>query len=261
MLEQTTWSPWHGCHKCSPGCANCFVYLMDKSYGRDTSVVVKSKGGFDLPIKKDKNGKFKYPSGTNFKTCFTSDFFIEEADEWREDAWRMIKARPDCTFIIATKRVERIKYHLPDDWGDGYDNVTISVDGETQERADYRMPIFRDTPIKHRYIFVSPILEYVDLTPYLKDDKIEKVCVGGESYSGARICDFSWVEQIFIDAKRNGKPFMFHQTGSKFLKDGKIYNVRFGDQYIQAEKAEQYLCEKYKDVAPHDLKDIIQKQR
>lgn len=260
MLKETTWSPWHGCHKISPGCQNCFVYLLDKRYGRDSSTVVKSKGGFDLPIRKDKKGNYKCPSGSNFKTCFTSDFFIEEADEWREEAWKIIKERSDCDFIIATKRIERVKEHLPADWGDGYDNVTISVDAETQERADYRMPLFREIPIKHRYIFVSPILEYVDLSAYLKDDKIEKVCVGGESYSGARICDFKWVEQIFIDAKRNNKPFMFHQTGSKFIKDGKLYNVRFGVQYSQAELAEKYLYDKYKDITPDKLIDIIPKK-
>ena len=32
------WNPWHGCKKVSPGCKNCFVYKMDKRYGRDTTV-------------------------------------------------------------------------------------------------------------------------------------------------------------------------------------------------------------------------------
>ena len=28
------WNPWHGCHKISPGCANCYVYRRDESIGK-----------------------------------------------------------------------------------------------------------------------------------------------------------------------------------------------------------------------------------
>jgi len=23
------WNPWHGCHKCSEGCLNCYFYYLD----------------------------------------------------------------------------------------------------------------------------------------------------------------------------------------------------------------------------------------
>ena len=36
-----SWNPWHGCKKVSPGCKNCFVYKMDKRYGRDTTKIEK----------------------------------------------------------------------------------------------------------------------------------------------------------------------------------------------------------------------------
>lgn len=49
----TLWNPWHGCHKYSAGCANCYVYRMDERYGRDSSVVKKTKD-FALPVKKKK---------------------------------------------------------------------------------------------------------------------------------------------------------------------------------------------------------------
>ena len=52
------------------------------------------------------------------KTIFISDFFIEEADEWREDAWLMIKRRSDLHFYMVTKRPERIAQCLPEDWGE-----------------------------------------------------------------------------------------------------------------------------------------------
>lgn len=43
-LNDKIWNPWHGCHKCSEGCQNCYAYFMDKRYGRDTNEVVRNKG-------------------------------------------------------------------------------------------------------------------------------------------------------------------------------------------------------------------------
>ena len=43
----TIWNMWHGCHKISAGCANCYVYRRDESIGKDASVVCKTRT-FDL---------------------------------------------------------------------------------------------------------------------------------------------------------------------------------------------------------------------
>lgn len=47
----TNWNPWHGCTKISPGCYHCYVYRRDSEFGKDASLVTKTKA-FDLPIKK-----------------------------------------------------------------------------------------------------------------------------------------------------------------------------------------------------------------
>ena len=52
-INDLTWNPWHGCHKCSEGCQNCYAYFLDKRYGRDTNEVMKNKSTINLPIKKD----------------------------------------------------------------------------------------------------------------------------------------------------------------------------------------------------------------
>ena len=49
------WNPWHGCHKISPGCANCYVYRRDESIGKDASVVAKT-GDYALRIKRTDRG-------------------------------------------------------------------------------------------------------------------------------------------------------------------------------------------------------------
>lgn len=129
------WNLWHGCHKKSEGCQHCYVYRRDAEFEKDPNIVTKT-ASFNLPIRRDRQGNWKVPSGSLMWTCFTSDFFIEEADAWREDAWLMIHRRNDLHFFMITKRPERIAQCLPDDWGDGYENVTICCTMENQRRAD-----------------------------------------------------------------------------------------------------------------------------
>ncbi len=235
------WSPWHGCHKCSPGCLNCYVYYLDSKRNKDASIITKSKTNFNLPLKKDRHGNYKIPGGTEVATCFTSDFFLKEADAWRKDCWEMIKIRSDLHFLICTKRIDRFNTCIPEGWNEGYPNVTIAVTCENQAMADYRLPIFLNIKAAHKLVFVGPILEYVDLKPYLKTGKIEGVSVSGESYDNARICDFNWVKQIYKDTLKYHVPFNFHQTGSNFLMNGKIYKISHNEEYDQAKKGEEYL--------------------
>lgn len=128
---QKLWNPWHGCHKLSEGCRNCYVYRGDAKRGIDSSIVSKTKN-FDLPVQKKKNGEYKIPPGSEVATCFTSDFFVEDADEWRTEAWQMIRERSDLTFLMITKRIDRLSVNLPEDWGDGYDLLYRRESGESQ---------------------------------------------------------------------------------------------------------------------------------
>ena len=72
-MKRSDWNPWHGCHKCSPGCLNCFVYYLDKKRNIDTNIITKSKTNFNLPLKKDRQGNYKITPNTEVATCFTSD--------------------------------------------------------------------------------------------------------------------------------------------------------------------------------------------
>jgi len=116
--NSTTWNLWHGCHKLSEGCRHCYVYRRDAEHGIDSKVVRKTKS-FGLPIQKKRNGEYKIPSGTLVYTCFTSDFFVEDADGWRAEAWEMMRVRKDLCFLMITKRIERLAEALPGDWGEG----------------------------------------------------------------------------------------------------------------------------------------------
>lgn len=235
-----TWNPWHGCTKVSAGCAHCYVYKRDERYGRDTSVVTKTTS-FNLPVKKDRNGQYKMqPDGEFVSTCFSSDFFHAAADEWRPEAWAMMKARPDLMFFMITKRPERIAECLPADWGEGYDNVHIGCTCENQTCTDLRLPVFLKLPILHKQIILGPLLENTDIRPYLEKyhDTIDLVSCGGESGYDARLCDFDWVLDARNQCVQYGVAFRFHQTGYNFRKDGRVYHISNRlDQMSQAAKA------------------------
>jgi protein gp37 len=229
------WNLWHGCHKISAGCENCYVYRSDKKHDKSSFIVTKTSS-FDLPVRKNKYGIYTLQSQDYVYTCFTSDFFIEEADEWRTEAWQMIKRRLDLRFLIITKRIHRFLKCIPDDWGDGYENVTICCTTENQDRADFRLKIFKKVPIKHKMIICEPLLEEIDLSPYLSRE-IEMVVAGGESGENARICDYSWILKLREQCVENGVSFRFKQTGARFVKDNKLYRIKRSLQHSQAYKA------------------------
>ena len=230
------WNPWHGCHKKSAGCVNCYMFRRDALYNKDSNVISKTND-FNLGIRKYKNGKYYIPSGDIVYVCMTSDFFIPEADNWRADIWQMIKTRRDVHFYVISKRIERFFDCIPSDWQDGYDNVTICTTCENQEMADARLPIFLKLPIKHKEVICEPILSNINLDNYLKTDLIDKVTCGGESGDNARLCDYNWILNIRNSCQKYHVKFYFKQTGANFLKDNKIYKIPRGKQLLQANKA------------------------
>lgn len=235
-MYMAMWNLWHGCRKVSPGCLNCYVYRGDEKYGRDSSVIRKTQN-FKLPLMKTRAGDYKIRPGETLFTCFTSDFFLDEADDWRVEAWEMIRTRSDLDFFIITKRIDRFSKVIPEDWGNGYPNVTIYVTTENQEMADFRLPILRDAPIRKKGIICEPLLGKIDLSPYL-GPWIKSVGVGGESGINARVCDYNWVLDIQHQCMEAKIPFHFKQTGARLLKDGKLYCIKRRDQHWQAKKAD-----------------------
>ncbi|MCL2496864.1 MAG: phage Gp37/Gp68 family protein [Clostridiales bacterium] len=215
------WEPWSGCYKVSEGCTYCYYYgPYSKRFGQNT---VQKTAEFDKPVAKSATGAYKIAAGKTVATCFASDFFIPEADEWRAEAWSMIKQRPDLDFLIMSKRIDRFLVSLPADWGHGYDNVYIGCTVENQALADYRLPLFLSYPLKRRFIACAPLLGPIDLSPYLSG--VGHVTVGGESGREARECDYDWVLAIREQCIEAGISFWFKNTGSFFKRDGTVQKV------------------------------------
>ncbi len=229
------WNPWNGCHKFSEGCRFCYIHKGDAKKGIDTNVIYKTDK-FSAPIERMKrSGEYKMKPNQVVYVCFRSDFFIEEADRWRPDCWDIIKARPDLHFIFLTKRIERFSKCVPEDWGAGYENVTIGCTVENQKNADKRLSLFQELPIRHKNVICQPLLEEVNIVNYLRD--IELVVAGGESDRDARPLDYGWVLRLRDQCVSSNTGFQFRQCGSHFIKDGKTYRLNVRDLCSQARKA------------------------
>ncbi len=219
------WNPWHGCTKISEGCRHCYMYFLDRKRDMDGSRVFRTQSGFTYPLQKGRDGRYKIQSGEQIRVCMSSDFFLDQADAWREEAWRIIKARSDVKFFLLTKRPERVQTALPQDWGNGWDNVFFNITCESQQRADERIPILLELPFKHKGIMTAPLLGRIEIMKYLATGQIEQVIAGGENYDGARPCDFDWIKFLSDQCRANDVTFCFIETGTEFVKDGRRYHI------------------------------------
>ncbi len=218
-----TWNPWHGCHKISPACQFCYMFRDKLRYGQDPNLVVRSKTTFNDPL--------KWNEPKLIFTCSWSDFFIEEADQWREAAWNIIKNTPHHTYQILTKRPERILSCLPEDWGEGYENVWLMVSVESQKYV-WRIEELLNVPARVRGISAEPLLGHLDLMPFLTRKKpiqgktgnwmyggeitihpIHWVIAGGESGSKARPSHPDWFRSLRVQCSLFDVPFFFKQWG------------------------------------------------
>jgi protein gp37 len=218
------WNPWRGCHRISEGCRYCYTHKGDVKRGVDTNEIIKLNT-FDAPVATDKKGNFKMKSGQMVYVCFSSDFLLEEADPWRSECWEMMKLRPDLRFLFLTKRIDRFLECIPDDWGEGYENVTVGCSVENQSMAQQRLSVFSTLPVKHKNIILQPLIEAIDIEQYLHG--IELVVVGGEYDINARPLDYSWVLAVREQCVRQSVSFDFRQCGSSFIVDGEMQKLSY----------------------------------
>jgi len=201
---EATWNPWHGCERISPGCAHCYMYRDKRRYGQDPAAVVRSKTSFDAPL------KWRQPR-TIF-TCSWSDFFIEQADSWRREAWDVIRSTPQHTYQILTKRPDRISAHLPPDWP--LRNVWLGVSVENP-RFYWRIEGLKKIRATVRFLSIEPLLAPMNNLPLTG---ISWVIVGGESGPGCRPMKPEWVRDIRDQCARADVPFFFKQWGGQRKK-------------------------------------------
>lgn len=219
---ERTWNPWHGCTKVSPGCDNCYMFREKRQYGQDPELVVRSKTKFHDPLKWARGG---VESALVF-TCSWSDFFHKDGDAHRAEAWEIIKATPQFTYQILTKRPSRIVRHLPADWGNGYPNVWLGTSAESHEWAERRVPLLLDIPAAVHFVSAEPLLDSINFQELATlrgaidalsgrgvRFPLKWVIVGGESGPAARPMDEEWARWIKDACEATGVAFFLKQLG------------------------------------------------
>ena len=219
------WNPWHGCKKVSPGCQNCYMFHLDSQRGKDGALIYKVQSSFDRPLKRNRRGDFVIPPGSTIRVCMTSDFFLEEADEWRGEVWKMIEKRSDVLFYLLTKRIERVKDCLPENWGDGWENVWMNVSAENQKMADRRHQDCVDQHVNFEFIetgnhFVKNGRKYEILDKRKQQEQAKK---SGLSYEGRAV-------SVQLTEVAQGESVPLFQTDAVTLCDSCAYKKFCGTQ-------------------------------
>lgn len=219
---------WIGCRQVSPGCEHCYAESMVNRLRDSPAQKAKDYVGphsFDTIVRTktwvdarrwQREAAAAERTDLVF-TCSLSDFFIQDADEWRPEVWSIIKASPNLVFQILTKRAELIAKRLPPDWGaNGYPNVWLGVSVENKKFLK-RMNVLREIPARVRFVSAEPLLE--DLAPELKKhiDGFHQVIVGGESGNNSELfrpMNPDWARRILKICRDNDVAFFFKQSSA-----------------------------------------------
>lgn len=204
-----SWNPWVGCTQISPGCDNCYMFREQRRWGNDPNNIRRtSHRTFTGPL------RWKEPA--HVFTCSWSDFFIKAADEWREEAWDIIRRTPHLTYQILTKRPALIRSRLPSDWGYGWKNVWIGVSVENHHFG-WRVRELASIPARVRFVSYEPAVGPVDWREFQSADgkftPIDWIIVGGESGPGARPFRAQWAREAIAFGDDVGVPVFIKQMG------------------------------------------------
>ena len=197
---EATHNFWQGCRKVSPGCKNCYA---ERLMGEEKFKVVRKAdyAAFHAP--------YRWRKPRSVFTCSMSDFFIEEADAWRRAAWDVIEDTPQHTYMILTKRTERIQQCLPSSSAWLWPLVWLGASVENQYWADVRLPQLLAMPAVKHFVSCEPLLGPIDLSAYLPD--LDWIITGGESGPDRRPFDKAWASAILRQCQEAKVPFFFKQ--------------------------------------------------
>jgi protein gp37 len=230
-----TFSPWIGCTKVSPGCANCYAEGVGKrmgvEWGPDKPRRFMPDKYWQAPLawnrKAEKLGKRLrvFVSLCDVFELADVDIAFEtsyQQTKARGRLWKLIAATPWLDWLIATKHPENMRKALPHGHvhmhpDGGLENLWLGVTCEDQQRADERIPLLQQVPAAVWWLSLEPQLELV--VPDL--DGIGWVVQGCESL-GARVgrpFRMEWASDLTKRCEAAGVPMFLKQVPSS---DGRL---------------------------------------
>ena len=216
---------WSGCKKVSEGCKFCYMYRIKEKNNEKGSVIYRTSD-------KTFYQAMDWEEPRMIFTCSMSDFFLEEADKWRDEAWKVIRYTKQHKWLILTKRPERILANLPEDWGEGWDNVWLGVTVENQE-CFKRAAVLSKIPAKIRFISAEPLLEEIDFLEKIDGEQVINsfrwILLGSETGNDFgnykyRPSELAWFERAIDDLRSVPNMAVFVKQMGSHLK--KIMNLK-----------------------------------
>ena len=220
----STFNPWIGCTKVSPGCDHCYAEALDKRHRWQGD----THWGAGKPRMRTSAANWAKPRAWNkarlkdgkthrvFCASLADVFDNEVPTEWRNDLFNLIWETKALTWLLLTKRIGNARHMLP---LTPLPNVWLGATIVNQEEADRDVPKLLETPAAVRFVSYEPALGPVDWTKYRG---IDWIIVGGESTQGAkaRPFDIQWARDTILGAIRSGAAPFVKQLGSlQGLKD------------------------------------------
>lgn len=244
-----TWNIARGCTKVDEDCKYCYMYRDSMENTRYNPLqVIRTKTVFDMPLKYKETKSKCWDGRPLIFTCSLTDFFHEEIDSYRHEAWDIIRKCPHLIFQILTKRPERINQCLPDDWGDGWDNVWLGTSCGSS-KSNQRIHELTKVKSKVKFLSLEPLHGEIDFydTPLLEmADEIDWVIVGGESGNENgkykyRPCEIGWINGIVDYCENNNVPVFVKQMGTHLAKKLNMSDRHGGDinefpEYLKVRK-------------------------
>lgn len=230
----STFSPWEGCQRVSPGCANCYAEARDQwlhsgeNWGPTHPRLPHVDSYWNNPLRWDRAAAKSKKVHRVFcaslcdvfeqlRTGHPQEHWLEEQ---RQRLWALIKSTPNLTWMLLTKRPQNIARMVPENWikepvterwNFGWPhNVWIGTTTENREMFDERVRHLRMIPAGVRFISVEPQLEDLDTVDLTG---IHWVIQGGESGDNARPFDLAWVDSLRQQCAEQGVAYFFKQAG------------------------------------------------
>ena len=209
---------WVGCQKVSPGCDLCYAEGWAKrsglvGWGPHAERRLTSRKTRNQPLRWDRRAAERGRRERVFVNSL-SDYGDNRVPEgWRLGLYEAWRTTHNLDYLVLTKRPENLNRFLPGDWGAGFPNVWLGTTVE-DTAALRRIDHLRRMPAAVRFLSLEPLIEPVDLSPWLSG--IDWVIVGGESGPIGQVRPLApaTVRALRKQCHDRGVRFFFKQTGS-----------------------------------------------
>ena len=234
-----TWNPVTGCSRVSPGCDNCYMFALYPrlramgvpGYERAPDEVQRLPDRLNAPLTwKSPRRVFVNSMSDVFHPqvpyTFVSSIFsvMEQAARERGHVFQVLTKRPGR----AVGWWKEYGHHFPEGWPP---NVWIGTSVESQKYAP-RLTVLSRLPASIRFVSAEPLLEAIDLSPWLDSGALQWVIVGGESGHHARPMEPDWVRDLRDQSNRARVAFFFKQWGGRTPKaGGRLLDGRTHDEF------------------------------